>query len=213
VRGAARGPLADRVAALLDRTREPLGQAAAILERVRAQGDRVFDPEAVEALASLAEREHAWLDFASPRLGCELYKRFGRADLAAMVGFGTREQILVQAAGLLHDLGKLAVPGQVLEFPGRLDDAQRNLMRAHTHHTWRALRPIEDFAALAPWAACHHERLDGSGYPFHQRGADLPGAPARAGRDAGDRQDRGVRGLPAAGGGEPDGMGIGSIRE
>jgi HD-GYP domain-containing protein (c-di-GMP phosphodiesterase class II) len=93
--------------------------------------------------------------------------------LARYAGFSPREQMMMRAAGLLHDLGKLAVPTEVLEKPGRLTAAEFSLMRAHTYSTWRALRPIGDIETIAQWAAHHHERLDGSGYPFHIGGADL----------------------------------------
>ena len=205
--------LADRVAVLVDRQREVLGQVPGILERIRAKAGQAFAPEAVAALEAVADRECVWLDLVSSTLGSELRRHLGvqalaldmeevlelarffarlvdfrsrftathsagvaevARRLAALVGFAPREQVLMQAAGLFHDLGKLGVPGEVLEYPGKLDDAQRNLMRAHTWLTWRALRPIRDFEGLAQWAAYHHERLDGSGYPFHLADEQLP---------------------------------------
>lgn len=50
-------------------------------------------------------------------------------------------------------------------------------MRAHTFHTYytyRTLRSVHGMAVVSAWAAFHHERLDGSGYPFHLKAADLP---------------------------------------
>ncbi len=72
--------------------------------------------------------------------------------------------LLVRYAALLHDLGKMAVPNEILQKPGKLDDAEWQLIRSHPGHTMRILRSIRGFAEMSEVAAAHHERLDGSGY-------------------------------------------------
>ena len=73
----------------------------------------------------------------------------------------------LEIAALLHDLGKLRVPDEVLDKPGRLDARERKIINAHSYETFRILRGIHGFEEIALWAACHHEEPDGSGYPFH----------------------------------------------
>jgi putative nucleotidyltransferase with HDIG domain len=70
-------------------------------------------------------------------------------------------------AGLMHDIGKIRVPREILNKPGRLDDREMDLMRRHPVDGAEILRKTRDFPPLAAIAAFeHHLRLDGSGYPF-----------------------------------------------
>jgi HD-GYP domain-containing protein (c-di-GMP phosphodiesterase class II) len=82
----------------------------------------------------------------------------------------------LRRAALLHDIGKLAISNRILDKPGRLDEDELALMKAHPLYSLRILERAECFAALAPVAAAHHEKLDGSGYPFGLTGdaLDLP---------------------------------------
>ncbi|WP_162141310.1 HD domain-containing phosphohydrolase [Paucidesulfovibrio longus] len=86
--------------------------------------------------------------------------------LARLVGFGDREQLFMHIAGNLHDLGKLAVPAEVLDKPGALDDREWELMRDHALYTHQVLADLQGLESVAKWAGEHHERLDGKGYPF-----------------------------------------------
>jgi HD-GYP domain-containing protein (c-di-GMP phosphodiesterase class II) len=69
-------------------------------------------------------------------------------------------------AALLHDIGKLGVSNMILDKPGKLDDAEWEVMRTHASHTQEILGRVGVFNDLAPIAAAHHERLDGRGYPL-----------------------------------------------
>ena len=71
------------------------------------------------------------------------------------------------------DLGKLAVPTEILEKKGKLNVAERNVIKCHTYHTYRVLESVEGLSELNEWASYHHERMDGMGYPFHMKGEDL----------------------------------------
>jgi putative nucleotidyltransferase with HDIG domain len=93
--------------------------------------------------------------------------------LAELAGFSKRECDYMRIAGLLHDLGKLAIPREVLEKPGKLDKVEFDLIRTHTYHTFRILDTLEDFETINTWGAFHHERLNGKGYPFHHKKDDL----------------------------------------
>lgn len=89
------------------------------------------------------------------------------------LGFSPEKAQIMKVAGYFHDLGKLAVPLEILEKPGPLTPEEFNLMKIHPYYTFRLLYQIKDLRSISRWAAEHHERLDGSGYPFHYRGEEL----------------------------------------
>jgi HD-GYP domain-containing protein (c-di-GMP phosphodiesterase class II) len=93
--------------------------------------------------------------------------------LAKKLNFSPRELNLMRAAGYLHDLGKLSVPTSILDKPGKLSKNEFSAVRAHTYHTFRILDTIGGMPQIAEWAAFHHERLDGNGYPFRHTAEDL----------------------------------------
>jgi HD-GYP domain-containing protein (c-di-GMP phosphodiesterase class II) len=93
--------------------------------------------------------------------------------LARFAGFSERECKMMRIAGYLHDLGKLAVPTEILEKPAKLTEEEFNVIRSHTFHTYRCLEPIGGLDLINTWASFHHERIDGTGYPFHHKGQDL----------------------------------------
>ncbi len=79
----------------------------------------------------------------------------------------------LELAGLLHDLGKLRVPDYILEKPGELTETEFLIMKRHSFDTYEILKGINGFENIARWASEHHERLDGSGYPFQYKGSQL----------------------------------------
>ena len=79
----------------------------------------------------------------------------------------------LRRAGLLHDIGKLAVSSRVLDKPGRLDPTELAEIRTHPLYTERILERVACFSALARVAAAHHEKLDGTGYHRGIPAADL----------------------------------------
>jgi HD-GYP domain-containing protein (c-di-GMP phosphodiesterase class II) len=97
----------------------------------------------------------------------------GAEALARLAGRPSGECAQLRIAGLLHDLGKLAVPAELLEKPGKLTPQEKSVVRCHTFFTRRALENISAFERITSWSADHHERLDGSGYPFHVGARDL----------------------------------------
>ena len=94
--------------------------------------------------------------------------------LGMLMGFSARECQLIRVAGHLHDLGKLAVPAEILEKPGKLTAAEYNLVKGHSFYTYHILEAIDELETIRLWAAFHHERLDGNGYPFQVNGDQLP---------------------------------------
>ncbi len=82
-----------------------------------------------------------------------------------------KTQLLIAAS--LHDLGKLAIPNTILDKPGKLTKEEFNIIKEHTYYTKAALRHIDGFENINKWAANHHEKLDGTGYPYGIHGDDL----------------------------------------
>lgn len=93
--------------------------------------------------------------------------------LAASYGLAGEQCDKIEVAGLLHDLGKLNIPDDILEKPGTLDSVERSIMNQHSYETFEILRHIEGLEEVAQWAAYHHEGINGTGYPFHPREQDL----------------------------------------
>jgi HD-GYP domain len=94
--------------------------------------------------------------------------------LAGLAGFSGEECFRMRLAGYLHDLGKLAVPAEIIEKPGALSAEETFAMRAHSYYGFRTLQKAPALETVNLWASLHHERLDGSGYPFHLGRVDLP---------------------------------------
>lgn len=94
--------------------------------------------------------------------------------LADIYGFGPGDCRKMVVAGLLHDLGKLSVPEDILEKPDKLTPEEFAVMKRHTYYTHRILEEISGFAEINSWASFHHERLDGCGYPFRLAGESIP---------------------------------------
>ncbi len=76
-------------------------------------------------------------------------------------------------AGILHDIGKMAIKNEILEKPGRLTENEFEIMKNHALYTFQILSEINGSKDIASWAASHHEKLDGSGYPFGKKAEEL----------------------------------------
>jgi HD-GYP domain-containing protein (c-di-GMP phosphodiesterase class II) len=76
-------------------------------------------------------------------------------------------------AGYLHDIGKLTVPNEILEKPGKLTPEEFSVIRGHTYYTKMFLDRFGLFAGISDWASQHHEKISGKGYPFHEDGKNL----------------------------------------
>ena len=72
----------------------------------------------------------------------------------------------MRIAADLHDLGKLAVPSSILDKPGKLSRAEFQVIQSHPFYTRKILERIDGFGDITEWASNHHEKLNGSGYPY-----------------------------------------------
>jgi putative nucleotidyltransferase with HDIG domain len=94
--------------------------------------------------------------------------------LGEAVGLGQRELEELYWAGLLHDIGKVTVPREILRKPGGLTLEEYLVMRRHARLGANLLASVESFKGVAEGVGAHHERWDGSGYPGGLRGEQIP---------------------------------------
>lgn len=80
---------------------------------------------------------------------------------------------IINIAGLLHDLGKLSIPDDMLNKEGALSRAEFDIIKRHTYYTFHILKMINGFEKITHYASCHHETLNGTGYPFKLDSSDL----------------------------------------
>jgi HD-GYP domain-containing protein (c-di-GMP phosphodiesterase class II) len=96
------------------------------------------------------------------------------STLAQLFGLPDEACKRVQIAGYLHDIGKLAIPTDVLEKPGKLTEDEWHCVRGHSYFSLRILAPINGLEDIALWCGLHHERLRGGGYPFNVNHTEIP---------------------------------------
>jgi putative nucleotidyltransferase with HDIG domain len=94
--------------------------------------------------------------------------------LAGRMGMDAVTCERIEVAGLLHDIGKLQIPGDIIEADGALSADELELMKTHSRGTLEVLQRLHAIEEIARWASYHHETPDGQGYPFHVAGDALP---------------------------------------
>lgn len=94
--------------------------------------------------------------------------------LAKAAGLNEEHVRIISEAALLHDIGKIAVPEQILRKPGKLDDDEYDIMKSHVEHSIEIIRHLPSLDYVIPAVVGHHERWDGRGYPRGIAGEDLP---------------------------------------
>jgi HD-GYP domain-containing protein (c-di-GMP phosphodiesterase class II) len=96
------------------------------------------------------------------------------SQMASFMGLGERLVEWYHVSGLLHDLGKVAVPEAVLCKPGQLTEDEIAIVRRHPEIGYRILKDIAPIREALPGVLYHHERWDGTGYPFGLAGENIP---------------------------------------
>ncbi len=104
---------------------------------------------------------------------CDRLSRYCVA-LGERLGLPEEDRIALRRGGVIHDIGKVAVPERVLLKPGPLDAHERRLMETHPAIGERICAPLKSFRNVLPIIRWHHERQDGSGYPDRLRGHQIP---------------------------------------
>lgn len=94
--------------------------------------------------------------------------------LATTIGWPHDQVRLLEFGALLHDIGKIIVPDQVLKKPDKLDPEEWHLMRQHPVAGAKILEDISHLREIIPYVLYHHEQWDGKGYPHGLAGRDIP---------------------------------------
>ena len=93
--------------------------------------------------------------------------------IAAQMGLPEEKFDGLRMAGIIHDLGKIAVPAEILSKPGRITEAEFSIIKSHPQVAYDILKEIEFPWPIAQIVLQHHERMEGSGYPQGLSGADM----------------------------------------
>jgi putative two-component system response regulator len=96
------------------------------------------------------------------------------ARLGERMGLDAESVKTLRRAGYLHDIGKIGIPDAVLLKPGRLTEEEWAVMRSHVEIGVRICAPLRTFRSVLPIIRHHHERRDGTGYPDHLKGEEIP---------------------------------------
>jgi len=104
---------------------------------------------------------------------CERLSRYASA-LGSRLGLSLNDTVALERAGVLHDIGKVAVPDSILLKKGPLSDDEWNVVREHPVTGEHICRPIRSFAPVLPIIRHHHEKFNGSGYPDGLSGNHIP---------------------------------------
>jgi len=143
----------------------------------------------------IASLQSETLDLSSMRNIAELFAYFVDAkspytadhslDVAMLAKFISQKMGLpaettskIEIAGLLHDVGKLKVPDEILDKPGPLDDDEFDVIKIHAYETHEILSRVKGLEDITDWASNHHEKINGQGYPYHNKAEQLA-IPAR----------------------------------
>lgn len=123
--------------------------------------------DTIAAMARLAETRDPYTSGHQERVAA-IAVRIGR-----QMGLDDSTCETIRLSGMIHDIGKMNVPAEILSKPGSLSDAEFSLIKDHVERGYEVLRPIDFPWPIADIVRQHHERLDGSGYPHGLRGDEI----------------------------------------
>jgi HD-GYP domain-containing protein (c-di-GMP phosphodiesterase class II) len=86
--------------------------------------------------------------------------------MADFYGFDAERKVKLLVAANMHDLGKLVIPNAILDKDGKLTADEFKTMKGHTYYTRKSLESVKELGDIVDWAANHHEKMDGTGYPY-----------------------------------------------
>ncbi|MDD5369365.1 MAG: HD domain-containing protein [Anaerolineaceae bacterium] len=145
------------------------GQAASALQRANLH-EQMEDSfvQTVLALATAADARDTYTNDHSVRMA-------SMADATCReLGLSDNEVSAIHWATLLHDIGKIGIPDEILRKPGPLDTTEWAVMRRHPDIGARIVAPVKKLANVSPIIRAHHEQFNGSGYPMGLQGEEIP---------------------------------------
>lgn len=125
-------------------------------------------------LLSIADIMSGIIDAKSPFTGTHskgLSKKIG--VMSDYYGFDEEKKTRMIIAADLHDVGKLVIPNSIIDKPGKLTAAEFDIIKAHTFYTRKVIESVKGFEDICEWASNHHEKLDGTGYPYGMPESEL----------------------------------------
>lgn len=132
---------------------------------------REYSPEDLIAFSTVFAKLIDYKSGFTGRHSHEIAKK--AAFMGRFYGFDKEEQAKLYLAGALHDIGKLVVDSDILEKPDKLTEDEYIYVQTHAYYTYAILKKVRGFEEITRWAALHHEKLNGKGYPFGLTAKDL----------------------------------------
>ena len=124
--------------------------------------------QVMEALAHTIDAKDKYTNGHSERVA--IYSRM----LAYRLGLSQEDQDKIYYMGLLHDIGKIGIPKEIINKDTKLSDEEYQLIQSHSLKGFDILKDIKSMPDLALGARWHHEKFDGSGYPDKKTGEEIP---------------------------------------
>jgi len=139
-------------------------------EEIRRQQKKMEDlyTQTITALSEAVDAKDRYTSGHSRRVAEYSYM------IAERMGKSLEEREEIYRAGLLHDMGKLRIPAEIINKPGKLTDEEYNIIKIHPATGYHILRGISEDRFIAIAARYHHERFDGKGYPNGIAGENIP---------------------------------------
>ncbi|MCR4947370.1 MAG: HD-GYP domain-containing protein [Lachnospiraceae bacterium] len=138
-------------------------------DAIMAKNDiQTLSVEVMEALAHTIDAKDEYTRGHSIRVA-----RYSRM-IASKMGLSSEQSENIYYMGLLHDIGKIGVPNEIINKPGKLTDEEFGQIRKHPVTGFDILAEIKSRPSLSIGARWHHERVDGKGYPDHKSGEEIP---------------------------------------
>lgn len=162
-------PMQEFGPAAISRAVRLVGRAAVGLNEVRLRNELAeTSGDALKVLANAIDAKSRWTAGHSMRVTALA------DEIGAKLRLPYRERDILHRGGLLHDIGKIGIPLEILDFPGRLTDEMFSKIQEHPEIGARILEPMKMFRPLIPIVLHHHEKWNGKGYPHGLSGHRIP---------------------------------------
>lgn len=137
-----------------------------MLRKSFAKLEKLLD-DTIEAITTIVEKKDPYMIGHQQRVS-QLSCAIGRE-----MALGSDQMRVIRIAALLHDLGKIFIPAEILRKPGKLTPAEISVVKTHPDANYEILKKIDFSGSIADVVRQHHERMDGSGYPLGLKGGNI----------------------------------------